>query len=139
MRTRANGKFVVMTWDEKPYQEFEGGGKLTRASVKQSFHGDIEGDATVEFLMVYCGDGSASFVGHQRVVGRVGGRTGSFVLQCSGVHEKGAARCTWFVVPGSGTGELGALRGEGGYTARHEDYPNVPITLDYEFASLPSE
>jgi len=133
MRTQASGKFAVKTWDEKPYKEFEGGGKLTQASVTQTFQGDIEGDASAEILMTYCDDGTASFVGHQHVVGRIGGRSGSFVLQCSGRHEKGAAKCTWFVVPGSGTGELRGLRGKGGYTATHEDYPNVPITLDYEF------
>jgi Protein of unknown function (DUF3224) len=37
----------------------------------------------------------------------------------------------WFVVPGSGTGELAGLRGEGGFTA--ELGHRADITLDYWF------
>lgn len=133
MTTHALAKFVVKTWDEKPYEQLENGGKLTRASVTQSFQGDIEGEATVEFVMAYPDDKNASFVGMQRVVGWLGGRSGSFVLQCTGTHAAGAAKCTWFVVPGSGTGELRGLRGEGSYVATHEDYPNVPVSLDFYF------
>lgn len=44
--------------------------------------------------MVYREDGSASFVGLKRVVGRVGGRSGSFVLQHSGTFEGGIAKAT---------------------------------------------
>jgi hypothetical protein len=133
MTTHAAAQFVVKTWDEKPYEQTPNGGKLTRASVTQSFHGDIEGEATVEFVMAYPDDKTANFVGMQRVVGQLGGRSGSFVLQCTGTHEGGAAKCAWFVVPNSGTDELRGLRGEGGYVARHEDYPNVPVTLDFHF------
>jgi hypothetical protein len=63
----------------------------------------------------------------------VGGRRGSFVLQSSGTYADNTARVTWFVVPGSGTDELAGLSGQGGYTSGHEDYPNVPYTLEYEF------
>ena len=131
MTTHATGTFEVKTWDEKPYDEIGGGAKLTRASVTQSFHGDIEGEATVEFLMMYPDENSASFVGMQRVVGRVGGRSGSFVLQISGTFEGGMARATWVVAPGSGAGELRGLRGEGGFPAEHGR--SVPFTLDYDF------
>lgn len=40
---------------------------------------------------------------------------GSFVLQGQETVEKGKIKSTWFVVPGSGTGELSGLRGEGGF------------------------
>ena len=33
MSTHATAVFEIKTWDEKPYQEMEGGSKLTRASV----------------------------------------------------------------------------------------------------------
>jgi Protein of unknown function (DUF3224) len=38
---------------------------------------------------------------------------------------------TWFVVPGSGTGELTGLRGEGGFTANLGE--GADVTLDYWF------
>jgi hypothetical protein len=61
------------------------------------------------------------------VVGSLAGRTGSFVLRA----EDGAARTTWSVMPGWGTGDLRGLRGEGGYTAR--DQAEVQFILDYHF------
>ena len=109
----ANARFIIKTWDEKPYGERPDLPKLTRASVAKTFAGDLEGEGQVEYLMVYRSDGSATFVGLERVVGRLAGRTGSFVLQRTGVFEGGQARETYSVVPGSGTGELHGLRGEG--------------------------
>ncbi len=131
MKHSAAATFQVKNWDEKPYEEHDEGLKLTRATVSKSFQGDIEGEGTVEYLMVHRGDGTANFVGVERVVGRIGERSGSFVLQHSGTFEGGTAKATWFVVPGSGTGELRGLRGEGGFASGHaEDYP---ITLEYDF------
>jgi len=130
MSTRATATFEVKTWDEKPYAELDGEAKLTRASVTKSFQGDIQGESTPEYLMFYREDGSASFVGLERVVGRIGGRSGSFVLQHSGTDEGGTVKATYFVVPGSGTDDL---RGEGGFVATRDNYPQVPFTLDYDF------
>lgn len=134
MKTHASATFEIKAWDEKPYAEFEGGRKLTHASVKKTFHGDIEGESSVEYLMAYGKDGSACFVGMERVVGRIGNRSGSFVLQHSGTFSGGIARATWFIVPGSSTGELGGLRGEGNSEVGHEQ-PYV-ITLDYDFKHI---
>jgi hypothetical protein len=39
------------------------------------------------------------------------------VLRLDGGFEGGAARTTWTVVEGSGTGDLAGLQGEGGYVA----------------------
>ena len=131
MSTLATATFEVRTWDEKPYNETDGGPKLTRASVTKSFRGDIEGEGTLEYLMFYPGDGSATFVGLERVAGRIGERSGSFVLQHSGTFEGGTAKATWSVVPGSGTGDLRGLRGKGGFASAHQQ--RYPITLDYDF------
>ena len=112
MATHATARFEIKAWDEQPYYEMEGMPKLTRAGVTQSYRGDIEGEGRVEYLMVDAEGGSASFVGTERVVGRLGDRSGSFVFQGSGTFEAGAARCSWRVVPGSGTGDLRGLRGQ---------------------------
>ncbi len=81
--------------------------------------------------MVYPGNRSAKLVGLERVVGRLGNRWGSFVLEHSGTFEGGVAEASWSVVPGSGTGELRGLRGEGGFASAHAQH--YPITLDYDF------
>ncbi|MCC6458368.1 MAG: DUF3224 domain-containing protein [Caldilineaceae bacterium] len=133
MMMHAKGIAETKKWDEKPYDEFEGGRKLTRASVTQSFTGGIEGEGAVEYLMAYPNENSASYVGLQKVTGRLGGRAGSFVLQLSGSYDGEMARATWLVVVGSGTGELQGLRGEGDFRAPHGS--QASYTLDYEFES----
>lgn len=132
MSTRATARFDNKSWDEKPYDEIDGMPKLTRSTVTNTFHGDIEGAGTLELLMMYRDDSSASYVGLERVVGRLGDRSGSFVLQHSGTFEGGTATTTWTVVRGSGTGDLRGLRGEGGFVA--SEGRHVPsVTLDYDF------
>ena len=131
MGEQATATFVQKTWDENPYDGREGGATLTRASVTASYHGEIEGEGTVEYLMAYPGDDSASFTGLQRVVGRIGGRSGSFVLRTNGTFENGTAKESWSVVPGSGTEDLRGLRGEGSLVTL--DHERASVTLDYDF------
>lgn len=131
MSQQAEATFQVNSWDEKPIGESEGMPRLTRATVTKSFSGDIEGEGSLEYLMMYRADGSASFVGMERVIGSVAGRSGSFVLQHTGTFEAGTAKATWVVVPGSGTGELRGLRGDGGFASAHAE--RYSMTLDYDF------
>src|SRR5262249_60895969 len=63
MSTHATGTFEGKSWNEQPYDEPEGRPKLARASVSNAFHGDVEGESTLEYLMLYRDGGSASFVG----------------------------------------------------------------------------
>jgi hypothetical protein len=105
MTVLAQSRFKVADWDEQAYAELENGGKLTHARVKQSFSGDIEGDGTVEWLMCYRPDKTADFIGLQHIAGRIGQRSGSFVLlQTRGTFDGKEARGILSVVPGSGTG-----------------------------------
>jgi Protein of unknown function (DUF3224) len=133
MSTRATATFKIQGWDEKPYAEIEGGRKLTQASVKQVFAGDVEGEGAVEWLMCYRPDETADFVGLQRIVGQIGGRSGSFVLvQTNGTFDGKEAKGHLSVVPGSGTGGLTGLRGTGEFSAPHGGEPT--IRLDYELS-----
>jgi hypothetical protein len=131
MSIQATGTFKGKSWDEQPYSEVEGGPKLARAFVTNIFQGDVAGEGTLEYVMMYRVDGSCLYVGAERIVGSVGGRSGSFVLQHSGTYENGTATTRWSVVPGCGSGELTGLRGEGGFAAGHEG--TVSYTLDYDF------
>ena len=72
MKNIANSRFSITGWDEKPYSEGQDLPKLTRAAVTKTFTGDIAGEGHVEYLMMYASDGSATFVGLERIVGRVG-------------------------------------------------------------------
>jgi hypothetical protein len=126
---QANTIFKIAAWDEQPMFE-EGGYKLTRATVRKTYSGDLEGEGVVEFLMAYRPDGTARFIGFERVTGHLGGRAGSFMLEHRGDFEGGLARTAASIVPGSGTGALQALRGEMNFAAGHEE--EHPVTLDYE-------
>src|SRR6266700_771165 len=109
MKNVANSRFAIKSWDEKPY---------------------IDGEGHVEYLMMYGIDGSATFVGLERVVGHLGGKAGSFVLQRTGIFENGVAKESYVVISGSGTGELRGLRGEGESAVGHGT--EHPLTLTYE-------
>jgi hypothetical protein len=115
--SKATGTFTIKGWDEQPYAEAEGAPKLTHASVTTSYTGELEGEGTNGLLMVYQ-EADATYTGYERFSGTLGGREGSFVLRLEGGFQDGAARTTWTVVEGTGTGDLTGLRGEGGYLAR---------------------
>jgi len=131
MKKTADARFAIKSWDEKPYNEGQDLPRLTRASVTKSFTGDIEGVGAVEYLMMYRSDGSAAFVGLERVIGRIGGKAGSFVLQRAGVFESGQAKESYFVIPDSATGDLRGLRGDGNSAVGHGT--EHPFILNYEF------
>jgi|SRR5579859_402034 len=136
MSHTAKGTFEVKGWDEKTWDgkqwNEQAGPKLTHANVTQVFHGGIEGESVVQFLMAYRDDSYATFVGLQQITGRIGARSGSFVLEVSGVFENGAAKSNWSVVGGSGTGELQGITGNGTTVAEHNGAQS--FTLDYDFA-----
>ena len=128
----ANARFAIKSWDEKPYSEGPDQPRLTRASVKKTYTGDIEGEGQVEYLMMYRSDGSATFVGLERVVGRIGGKSGSFVLQRTGSFEGGQAKESYSVIPGSATRDLQGLLGDGSSAVGNG--MEHPFTLSYELA-----
>ncbi|HEX6943578.1 MAG TPA: DUF3224 domain-containing protein [Gemmatimonadaceae bacterium] len=130
MKQNANARFAITSWDEKPYSEGPGLPKLTRASVSKTLTGDIEGESRSEYLMMYREDGSATFVGLERVTGRIAGKSGTFVLQRSGAFENGQAKESYTVVSGSATGELAGLHGEGSSDVGHG--LEHPFSLKYE-------
>ena len=128
----ANARSAIQNWDERPFSEGQDLPRLTRASVAKTFSGDIEGEGQVEYLMMYRSDGSAAFVGLERIIGQVAGMRGTFVLQRIGVFEGGQARESYSVIPGSGTGALSGLRGEGSSAVGHGT--EHPFTLEYDIA-----
>ena len=128
--TRAKIKFKIESWDEKPFDEPESGPKLTQASVKRSFDGDLIGTGNLMYVMAHLDNGSASFMGYEQVVGSLDGRTGSFVLRHDGIYDGGKATAELEVVPGSGADELVGLSGTGRFSAGHAEEHDMP--LDYE-------
>jgi hypothetical protein len=127
--TTARGSFEVTGGTEDPYDELEGGIKLTHASGTQAFSGEISGDGAVHWLMLYRADKTAHFVGLQRITGSVGGRTGSFVASAEGDHDGTGSTITFSIIAGSGTGRLGGIAGAGRLVAKGG--PTGTYELDY--------
>jgi hypothetical protein len=113
-RARAEAKITVHSSESTAYDQ-TAGPALVEIRLNETFTGDMEGNSAVRALQVLRDDQSASFVSVQRFCGSLGGLRGTFVLQGSEIVEDGKIEATWFVVPGSGTGELSGLRGEGGF------------------------
>ncbi|HEY1382058.1 MAG TPA: DUF3224 domain-containing protein [Dongiaceae bacterium] len=129
-RTTARADISVHSAESKPYDQAEGPA-LMEVRISETFTGDIEGESPVRALQVMRDDKSAVLVSVQRFRGKLSGREGTFVLQGSEIVENGRINATWFVVPGSGTGELSGLRGEGGFEG--EFGKGSKGTLDYWF------
>jgi len=129
-RTRAEAKVTVQSSEARTYDRSVGPG-LVEVHLSETFSGDIEGESPVRALQVLRNDRSASMVSVQRFRGKLGGREGTFVLQGTEIVENGKIEARWFVVPGSGTGELAGLRGEGGFEGKFGE--GSQGTLDYWF------
>jgi hypothetical protein len=128
-RTQAKAKIIVQNSEARPYDQSSPA--LIELWLDETFAGDIEGESPVRALQVLRDDHSASLASVQRLRGKLGGRQGTFVLQGQEIVEQGRIRASWFVVPGSGTGELSGLRGEGGFAG--EFGKGSEATLDYWF------
>jgi hypothetical protein len=110
---RASTKITVQSSEANPYETTSP--TLVEIHISEKFLGDIDGESSVRALQMQRDDKFASMVSMQRFIGKLGGRQGTFVLQGKETVENGKITATWFVVPGSGTGDLSGLRGDGGF------------------------
>ncbi len=111
MSFRAEGTFEVTAEREPPYESGDGV-TLSRTIVRKQFHGELDAHSTVHMLSAMTPvQGSASYVALERVVGRLGTLSSSFVLHHHGSMRDGESHLTVGVVPDSATGELKGLSG----------------------------
>lgn len=124
------------SWDESRVAEVDPVHAIARATFTTTYGGDAEGESICCLMLSYVGGVAerpetlvGPYLGYEQVTGTLGGRSGTFVLEERGEHSGGVARTDVRVVPGSGTGELAGLRGEGSYAAAAMEYT---LTLDYD-------
>lgn len=111
MLHHARGTFVVQLTPQ-PTAAAEADAQLGRLAIAKQFSGDLTGTSAGVMLSARTPvEESAGYVALERVTGAVHGRQGSFVLQHSGVMDRGAPTLTIRVVPDSGTGDLSGLAG----------------------------
>jgi hypothetical protein len=105
--TQASGTFEV-----KLAPQATDAADLGRMSIDKQFHGDLEATSKGEMLTAMgTVQGSAGYVALEKVTGSLKGRSGTFVLQHTGLMNRGTPQLTITVVPDSGTGQLEGLSG----------------------------
>lgn len=110
MATRASGTFEVKLTPQELSEKSDA--TRGRMSIDKQFHGGLEGTSLGEMLTAMTDvQGSAGYVAIERVSGTLNGRSGTFVLQHSGMMNRGTPQLTITVVPDSGTGQLAGLSG----------------------------
>ena len=88
------------------------GTTISRMSIDKVFEGPLAGTSRGQMLSARSAvKGSAGYVAIERVTGSLDGRSGSFVLQHSGLASRGDQSLTLVVVPDTGSGELEGLAG----------------------------
>ncbi|WP_262700327.1 MULTISPECIES: DUF3224 domain-containing protein [Streptomyces] len=135
MTTHTTGHFSYADWQESVLDETEGaegGAKLARAVVTNAFSGGIEAPRTsCQYAITYLSDKTGVCCGYELLTGTLDGRAGSFVVvQHGSWGEDATVRCTFEVVPGSGTGELTGLTGSGTFSAVQGE-SEIPYSFDY--------
>ena len=128
----AVSSFVIDSFDEEsPFVE-DPGVQYARIRITKTFRGDIEAQSTVEMLSVRAENGGAGYVAVERISGSVHGRSGSFAVLHMGTMAGESQWARWPVVPGSGTGDLARIAGEG----RIEIAPDGThqLHLDYQLS-----
>jgi hypothetical protein len=111
MATHANGTFEVKL-EPQTSDRAEGSG-LGRMLISKQFHGDLEATSKGQMLSASTTVAtSAGYVAIERVTGTLHGRSGSFVLQHSGIITSTSRQLTVAVLPDSGSGQLTGLAGQ---------------------------
>ncbi len=100
------------TFDVKLAPIGSGDGPIGGMSIDKTFHGGLQGTSVGQMLAFRSAvEGSAGYVAMERVTASLEGRQGSFILQHSGLMDKGALSLTVVVVPVSATEGLAGLTG----------------------------
>ena len=85
---------------------------LGRMTIDKQFSGDLIASSKGQMLTgMSAVKGSAGYVAIEQVAGTLAGRAGSFILQHTGVMNRGAQALVINVIPDSGTGELAGISG----------------------------
>ena len=126
----ASAPFTNDRYDEEPYGDAEGT-ELSRVHITRTFNGDLEGESTAE-LLISKSEGGGGYVGQDRISGTLKGKSGGFVFQHTGLMGPEGVTNTGTIVPGTGTGELAGITGDGTMLADGDG--NHTLTLEYELA-----
>jgi hypothetical protein len=130
MQGTVRGTYRTAGWRQQDYGSADQGPRLALAEKELVVEGEMEGKAVGRSSIVQWGAGSSVAIGHVSLTARIGDRSGSFVVEESVKGGAEGATATWRILPGSGSGELSGLAGEGSWEWR-PGAEQVVYTLSY--------
>ncbi len=108
----AKGAFEV-TIVAQPHQSGVGDEQVARMAISKVFSGEMSGTGNGEMLAYRSTlSGSAGYVAMEKVQGVMNGRQGSFIMQHSGIMNRGESQLSIKIVPDSGAEALTGIAGE---------------------------
>ena len=120
----------IDNWDEKPTQEYDDGTKVAHAAVTLTEGNDGLATGLLESVLYYRADGTSTYVGVLHLDASLDGKTGSFTAVGEGGYDGSTASSTMKIV--EGTGDLAGISGTVSSSSTQDDYPNMPLVVEYE-------
>src|SRR3954452_19043139 len=124
--------FEVTGWEPDPASlELGDAGPVAfgRVTMRKTFTGALSGSSVLSMTSAAVGEAPVGYSALELVTGTLEGRSGTFVLQHSGVVDDDRPSPSGLALPGTGPGDLSGLRGS--ITIEHDESGPV-LHLDYE-------
>jgi len=111
---------------------------IVETRLEEQFTGGLAGTGWATHLRLLRADGTQTLMCIERILGKLDGRAGSFVLEATGFSDaSGFVHGRWEVVEGSATDELSNLRGYATFVAKPDKNAktgwSAQTTLTYWF------
>jgi hypothetical protein len=132
MAQTVESKLKIESWDEQATSEFADGTKISKADVLLNGEGGVVTTGRFQSLLFYRSDGTSTFVVLMQVEATLDGHSGSFMLSGTGSYDGTTARQELTIIDGSGSEGLRSIRGSMISESTHQDYPYMPLRLDYD-------
>ena len=130
-RVLARAVFTIKSAEERAFAKVTDSPKLIKGSFVMHYKGDIVGEGVLGELKIFISDNLATIYGLERIMGTLGEKKGTFVLQHTGIFRDGILNSRRTVVPGTGTGDLKGLTGEINFTSGPGE--EFPVEFNYTF------
>ena len=130
MTTKLETTIKIDNWDEKPTAEYDDGTKVAHAVVSLTEGNDGLSAGHLESVLYYGADGTSSYVAVLHLDGELDGKSGSFTALGHGEYDGTTASSTMPII--GGTGELDGITGSVSSSSTQDDYPNMPLVIEYD-------
>jgi hypothetical protein len=132
MSNKIETTIKIDSWDEKATAEHDDGTKVAHAVVSLVEGNDGLRSGHLESVLHYAADGTSSYAGLIRLEAELDGKVGAFTAIGEGSYDGTTASSRMRIV--DGTGDLAGITGTVSSSSTQEDYPDMPVVVDYELA-----